>query len=92
MKLDYQYNESLLVLNEMPNGNDVEFQLDLRSKEVKPRLAKVEEYFSQNAITTDVLVYAHKNLQFQIIVRKDFYEDFLLQLFKQQLLLELKWV
>lgn len=92
MKLNYTFNDSLISLKEMQNGNDVEFTITLLEKNLKPQLEKVEDFFNQNNIVTDVLFYVHKNQHYQIIVRKDFYEDFVLQLFKQQLLHEVKWI
>ena len=92
MKLIYTYDEKLFELQEKPNEEDVEFSLILFDKELKKGFVKVREYFNQNNITTDIQIYTHPNDTYQIIVRKDFYYDFVLQLFKQQLLLEMKWV
>lgn len=92
MKLVYKYDETLLELQETPNGEDIEFSLTLLDVEVKKGLVKIREYFDLNNIITDIQVYIHPNNRYQIIVRKDFYHDFVLQLFKQQLLQELKWV
>lgn len=91
MKLVYTYDKQLIELQETPNGEDVEFTLTLIDKELKGKFIKIREYFNSNHIVSDVQVYIHPNNKYQIIVRKDFYYDFILQLFKQQLLLELKW-
>jgi hypothetical protein len=92
MKLVYTIDEQLIELEEIPNGDDVEFSLTLLDKELKKRIAEIRDYFNTNNIVTDAQVYIHPNNKYQIIVRKDFYYDFVLQLFKHQLLLELKWV
>lgn len=92
MKLVYKYDAKLFDLKEKPNGEDIEFSLTLLDVEVKKSLVKIREYFDANNIITDIQVYTHPNNHYQIIVRKDFYHDFVLQLFKQQLLQELKWV
>jgi hypothetical protein len=91
MKLVYTFDEKLINLKETPNGEDVEFTLTLLDIDLKNHLKNIREYFNSNNIVTDVQVYIHPKNEYQIIVRKDFYYDFLLQLFKQQLLLELKW-
>ncbi len=92
MKLTYTFDEKIMKLTESKNGEDIEFNITFMTNEFKPQIEKVEKYFSENNIITDVLVYAHKNHHYQIIVRKDFYEEFILQLFKQQLILEVKWI
>jgi hypothetical protein len=91
MKLIYLVDEKLIELKETPNGDDFEFSLTLLNTELKKRLLDIREYFNANEIATDIHIYIHPHNRYQIIVRKDFYHDFLLQLFKQQLLLELKW-
>ena len=92
MKIEYKYDEKLLIVKETANGNDIEFTISLYSKDLKPPLEEVRDYFNENKILTDVLFYTHPNHVFQIIVRKDFYKDFLLQLFKHQIIQQLKWV
>lgn len=92
MKLVYKYDDKKLTLQESPNGEDIEFSLCLLDPELKKRLVNIRDYFNANNISTDILVYTHPNNKYQIIVRKDFYEDFLLQLFKQGLLVEIKWI
>jgi hypothetical protein len=91
MRMLYKYNETKIVLNQSQNGDDVEFNLTLLDKEMKKQLVKVKEFFAENSITTDLLVYTHSDKRIQIIVRKDFYQDFILQLFKHHLLDEVKW-
>ena len=92
MKLVYTIDEKLIELVEAPNGEDIEFTLTLLGKELKKRIEEIRDYFNANNIVSDAQVYIHPNNKYQIIVRKDFYYDFVLQLFKQQLLLELKWI
>lgn len=92
MKLVYKFDEKLFELQETQNGEDIEFTFTLLDVELKKSLLKIREFFDENNIITDIQVYIHHNNRYQIIVRKDFYHDFVLQLFKQQLLQELKWV
>ncbi|XJZ27991.1 hypothetical protein ACF5W4_04090 [Bacillota bacterium Lsc_1132] len=91
MKLTYKFDKTVMELTETKNGEDIEFNITFLTNEFKQQIEKVEKHFSENNLITDVLVYAHKNHHYQIIVRKDFYEEFVLQLFKQRLLLEVKW-
>lgn len=87
----YKYNDAIMALKEIRNGDDIEFHLTFYRQELKTKLLKIKEFFDQNDILTDLLIYTHSDKHIQVIVRKDFYLDFLLQLFKQQLLEEIKW-
>lgn len=91
MKLAYKYNDNKMKLTESQNGDDIEFNITFYEIEATKQLVKVKKYFDENDILTDLLVYTHSDKHFQIIVRKDFYLDFVLQLFKHQLLDEVKW-
>jgi hypothetical protein len=92
MLIQYKYNEKLIELKESANGDDVEFLITILDEEVKNHLKKVREYFAENNILTDVHVYTLANNRYQLIVRKDFYLEFVFQLFKQKLVEEMKWV
>lgn len=92
MKMVYQYNKTRMELHEIQNEEDIEFNLTLFDQNLKEKLKLVKDYFDQNTIVTDLLVFTHLDKHFQIIVRKDFYQDFLLQMFKYQLFQEIKWM
>lgn len=92
MRVEYKYDEKLLELKETANGDDIEFSIILLDSEIKKRLTKVRAFFEENKTLTDILYYIHPNNRYQVIVRKDFYNEFLIQLFRQKLLLEIKWM
>ncbi|NHC39981.1 hypothetical protein G6549_08365 [Bacillus sp. MM2020_1] len=92
MKVAYRYNEQLLGIKETANGEDYEFILTFDNKNWKRKVEKIREYFDENNILTDIHFYFHPNNRFQIIVRKDFYNEFLIQLFRQQIVEEIKWI
>jgi hypothetical protein len=92
MKVEYKYNEQFLELKETPNGDDFEFTLTFVDHKWKKKIEEIREYFDTNNILTDIHFYIHPNNRFQIIVRKDFYNEFIMQLFKQQIVEEIKWV
>ncbi|PFP30309.1 hypothetical protein COJ96_06250 [Bacillus sp. AFS073361] len=92
MKVEYKYNEQFLELKETPNGEDFEFTLTLVDNKWKKKIEEIREYFDTNNILTDIHFYIHPNNRFQIIVRKDFYNEFIIQLFKQQIVEKIKWV
>ncbi|MBO0961594.1 hypothetical protein J1P26_17960 [Neobacillus sp. MM2021_6] len=91
MKVLYKYDEKLLDLKETANGDDIEFSINLHNSEFKKNLKKVREFFEENKVLTDIHYYIHPNNKYQVIVRKDFYNEFLIQLFRQELLQEIKW-
>ncbi|MEO2074154.1 MAG: hypothetical protein ABGX20_01975 [Bacillus sp. (in: firmicutes)] len=92
MKVEYKYNPQLLDITETANGEDIEFTITLSDTNLKKGLKKVREYFEDNKVLTDIHYYIHPNNNYQIIVRSDFYNEFLIQLFRQELLQEIKWV
>ncbi|MGG3467225.1 hypothetical protein ABES02_06855 [Neobacillus pocheonensis] len=92
MMVEYKYDEKQLEIKETANGEDIEISITLFDSELKNNLKKVREYFDENKVISDIYYYIHPNNRYQIIVRKDYYNEFIIQLFRQQLLQELKWV
>ncbi|PLS03066.1 hypothetical protein [Neobacillus cucumis] len=92
MRVAYIYDKNLLELKETTNGEDIEFIITLFDTELKKQLLKVRQYFDENRVLTDIHFYLHPHNNYQIIVRNDFYNEFIIQLFKQQLLKEIKWI
>ena len=92
MRIEYIYDKNLLEIKEVANGNDMEFLITLFETELKKKLVKVRQYFDENKVLTDIHFYIHSNNNFQVIVRNDFYNEFIIQLFSQQLLKEIKWI
>ncbi|MEH7093563.1 hypothetical protein [Neobacillus vireti] len=91
MRVEYTYDKKHIELKETTNGNDIEFFITLFNTELKKNLMKVRQYFDDNRVLTDILYYIHPNNNYQVIVRNDFYNEFIIQLFRQQLLKEIKW-
>ncbi|WP_040204340.1 hypothetical protein [Neobacillus jeddahensis] len=91
MKLEYVYDKKLLSLKEAANENDIEFSIKLLEPELKNRLQKVREYFDDNDVLTDLLYYIHPQNKYQVIVKKDFYNEFIIQLFRFQLIQAIRW-
>ncbi|MEH7356075.1 hypothetical protein V7150_21315 [Neobacillus drentensis] len=91
MKAAYKYDDKLLELRETANEEDIEFSITLLNSELKKRMIKVREFFEENKVLTDIHYYIHPNNRYQVIVRKDIYNEFIIQLFRQQLLKEITW-
>lgn len=89
--LTYRVNEERLQLTESANGNDIEFELTPGGEAAVHAIQQVQAYFDDNRVITDVFFYAQANHRYRVIVRKDFYEDFILQLMKHRLLRQVEW-
>jgi hypothetical protein len=88
----YDYDQAGLDIQEKSNADDMEFILKIKREQ--PYLAafhQVRDHFNANNIHTDVMFYVHANHEFNVIVRKDYYVDFILALFKYRLLNQVSW-
>ncbi|MDG0809011.1 hypothetical protein [Cohnella rhizosphaerae] len=91
--LNYSYDEAVLRISESVNENDVEFNIVLLTDEpsLLEGLKRVQQEFDQDRVYTDVLFYHYPNHEYKVIVRKDYYVDFVLELMKQRLLQRVGW-
>lgn len=91
--LKYSYNLNVIQIKEVPNGDDCEFQIKiLQESPYLEGIKNVQRVFEENKVYTDVLFYAYENHRYKIIVRKDYYVPFMLELMKQRLLTKLEWM
>ncbi|AMA72276.1 MULTISPECIES: hypothetical protein [Aneurinibacillus] len=88
----YEYDKEGLDIQEHKNGNDKEFVIKIKNPaQYLQALRKVRAYFSNDTVHTDVLFYTHRNNEYHVIVRADYYVIFLLSLFKYRILSRLEW-
>lgn len=52
------------------------------------KIKQVKKLFEDNEVYTDVLFYAYGNHEYRVIVRRDYYTDFVLALMKHHRLLQ----
>ncbi|MDF2815078.1 MAG: hypothetical protein K0Q81_1278 [Paenibacillus sp.] len=91
--LAYRFNKDVIQIRETGNDSDVEFVISLLVDEpYTAAIKEVQHKFDENRIHTDVLFYAYENHQYRIIVRQDYYNDFILELLRHQLLESAEWV
>ncbi|CAN7754279.1 hypothetical protein LJR153_006836 [Paenibacillus sp. LjRoot153] len=91
--LRYTFDEKAIELSETANGQDIEFRIHiLEDASMDQRVKDIQHDFEHNHVITDVLFYAFKNQEYQFIVRKDYYEAFILSLMKHRLLTSVTWV
>ncbi|MGP0584760.1 hypothetical protein [Paenibacillus timonensis] len=94
MPLKYRIDSERVQIRETSNEEDVEFELTfLQEEPLLSKMREVQKRFEDNDIYTDVLFYLNQDQerQYKIIVRNDFYVDFLLALMKYRILEGLEW-
>ena len=80
-------------LMEQRNGDDIEFMIVIKDiGRYLPAIKEVREHFERDSIYTDVLFYVYPNNEYRIIVRHDYYIDFILCLFKNKFVNSVSWV
>lgn len=90
--LTYRYDTQALEIVESENESDIEFRIRMPEKSpYVESLKRVRDFFESNEVYTDVLFYAYPNQEYIVNVRKDYYTDFILEMFKQKLLKSVEW-
>lgn len=90
--LTYTFDPALIELEETSNVNDKEFRLRLlQATACKEAMRRVQEHFQDNAVIIDVLFYTYPNDTYRIIVRQDYYAEFITELLKHRLLQSAAW-
>lgn len=91
--LTYEYDRSRFTITESEHGHDVELRFHCHHEEalVHQAFHRMRQYFDGNEVITDVLLYVHTNEEYHWIVRKDFYVDFVMNLFKHKLVTSVAW-
>ncbi|NOU69430.1 hypothetical protein GC096_36040 [Paenibacillus sp. LMG 31461] len=91
MKLNYEWNQHVIDISEDEVLNDIEFSIKVLTPSHFDDMKSIQKVFESNDDITDVLVYTYTNHEYRVIVRKDYYVDFILQLMKNQLLTKVEW-
>ncbi|BFT72329.1 hypothetical protein [Paenibacillus sp. P36] len=91
MKLTYDWNKDIVEISETQVSNELEFTIRILSDHHFNSMKLVQKNFEANDVITDVLVYPYTNHEYRVVVRNDFYEDFILQLCKYQLVTKVEW-
>lgn len=92
MKLTYQFDPNLIQIKESGNENDVEFEIQVVNEDsLVEELRQIRKWFENNDVHTDVLFYGYPNRAFKVIVRHDYYVEFVMELMKHSLLLSVEW-
>ncbi|MBC8079283.1 MAG: hypothetical protein H7X86_02995 [Gorillibacterium sp.] len=93
MQLTYRFDQANLKINEIDMGTDTEFEIQILNDGPLLRgIKEIHKAFDENKDYTDVMFYIYEHHQYKVIVRKDYYSDFVLALMKHKLLLSVEWV
>ncbi|MCZ8521863.1 MULTISPECIES: hypothetical protein [Paenibacillus] len=92
MKLSYDWNPSVIEIKMVEAVmNDYEFSITILEPSLFDTMKQIQKMFEGNHVLTDVFVYTYANHEYRVVVRKDYYGDFILQLFKYGLLTKVEW-
>lgn len=90
--LKYQCVQEGFTLTEKKNNEDYEFMIRIKDVErYLPAMKEIREHFEGDDVHTDVLFYTMQNHEYRIIVRQDYYIEFILYLFKVQFVSSVSW-
>ncbi|MEF2965769.1 hypothetical protein V3851_08005 [Paenibacillus sp. M1] len=93
MQLKYTFDQERILINETLNDSDVEFEIKFIGQDsLVPGLREVQKEFAENDVYTDALFYLYQDQRHKVIVRKEYYLDFIMALMKNQLLTRVEWV
>jgi hypothetical protein len=89
--LKYTYNSNIISIKETSEGSDVVFSIKILDDRYLEQFRLVMDFFNMNKTYTDVLFYPYEERGYKVIVRNDYYNDFLAELLKSRLLQSLRW-
>ncbi|WP_305025291.1 hypothetical protein [Paenibacillus lacisoli] len=81
----------MLKIKEEKQDTDIHFQIQIKDDRYLEQFKLVLQFFDDNKVYTDVLSYPYENHEYRVIVREDYYNDFLAEMLKARLLQSLKW-
>lgn len=90
--LTYRYDSGIVSIQETKNENDVEFKIQFHVEQpYLDSMRKIQRWFEDDKVHTDVMFYVYENHEYHVIVRQDYYVNFVLALMKHHVLEEVKW-
>ncbi|WCN38684.1 hypothetical protein [Aneurinibacillus uraniidurans] len=89
----YHYATEELDVEEKENGQDREFLFHFKIPgQYVHDFQKVRAHFDRDRVITDVFFYPQADQRCRVIVRNDYYIDFVLALFKYQIFSRIEWI
>lgn len=88
----YQYDRTKVKIEEVISETDVEFSIQLlQTDSFDQSMKAIQKQFDENDIFTDAMFYSFPNHEYRVVVRKDYYVDFILALMKYKLVEKVEW-
>jgi hypothetical protein len=88
--INYTFDQKIIEISEDKDGEDIAFNFILKNEEVKNNFLELKKYFQGNGIICDALFYSYHNGKTKVIVQGKYYVDFVIYLFKYNLIEKLE--
>lgn len=90
--ISYHYDPDALQIEEVQNTNDVEFYFRFVGKgNYLESLKKLRNQYESTDLANSVYFYPYINHDYQVVVPKDHYDYFVLDLMKHRILQHVEW-
>ncbi|UED72753.1 hypothetical protein [Brevibacillus sp. DP1.3A] len=87
----YTYDEKDIELKEAISEQGATFQIVVKTEEMRERVKEVRRYFEGNKDYTDVMFFSREDGSFEVIVRTNMVESFLIHAFRFKCLQSICW-
>ncbi|MGG4448753.1 hypothetical protein ABEX29_03070 [Brevibacillus porteri] len=87
----YTYDEKEIEIKEVVSEQGVSFQIIVKTESMRERVKEVRRYFEGNKDYTDVMFFSREDGSFEVIVRTDMIESFLIDAFRFKCLQSICW-
>ncbi|MED1918697.1 hypothetical protein ACFVS2_01890 [Brevibacillus sp. NPDC058079] len=87
----YTYDEKDIELKETISEQGATFQIVVKTEEMRERVKEVRRYFEGNKDYTDVMFFSREDGSFEVIVRTNMVESFLIHAFRFKCLQSICW-
>ncbi|PSJ70898.1 hypothetical protein C7J99_04125 [Brevibacillus brevis] len=87
----YTFNEEEIEIKEQISQQDATYHIVVKSESMRARVKEVRRYFEGNKDYTDVLFFSREDGSFEVIVRANMIESFLIHAFRFKCLKSICW-
>ncbi|MGG4441212.1 hypothetical protein [Brevibacillus fortis] len=87
----YTYDEKEIEIKEIVSEQGATFEIIVKTESMRERLKEVRRYFEGNKDYTDVMFFSREDGSFEVIVRTNMIESFLIHTFRFKCLQSICW-
>ncbi|WP_186380594.1 hypothetical protein [Brevibacillus brevis] len=87
----YTYDEKEIEIKEIVSEQGATFQIIVKTEAMRERVKELRRYFEGNKDYTDVMFFSREDGSFEVIVRMDMIESFLIDAFRFKCLQSICW-